>query len=84
MAEILSKHPATNRFQVVHFAHAKRFGEAQRASKHPAELLGQANPPLMLPHRLVEKYNDQIPSDRWLGFPKIERGIGPRRGEKVL
>jgi hypothetical protein len=29
MAEILSKYPATNRFQVVHFAHAKRFDEVQ-------------------------------------------------------
>jgi hypothetical protein len=28
-AEILSKYPATNRFQVVHFAHAKRFDEVQ-------------------------------------------------------
>jgi hypothetical protein len=30
MAEILSKHRQTNPFQVVHFAHAKRFDEAQR------------------------------------------------------
>jgi hypothetical protein len=48
-----------------------------RASKHPPELRGQVNPPLMLPHRLVEKYNDQTRLDRWGGFPKVEGGNEP-------